>query len=123
MLSSLLVEAAIELGAESADSDVLQANIVQQKSAELERYVAANLPTTEPFSPTMAEVSRADRMKAARASGWEHFWSEAFPDAAAKVAGKALIAVPIGATAGIAYAAGKYAAILNVIKAMLKFFA
>jgi hypothetical protein len=112
-----VVEAAGELGAANELDDVRQANVVSEKQAELERYVGEHLPARPNEIPTVnaSALSKADRMKEARVKGWEKFWSDTLPDHAGKIV--------VASAGGIAAATGKLGAIMNVIKALLKFFA
>jgi hypothetical protein len=110
-----VVESTSLLGSEDALTDVAQANVVQEKQAELERYVAENLTVAANTNGIRdVEMTRAGRMAEARTKGWEKFWSDVLPVQAGK-----LIAV-VGFAVSVAM--GKVVAVLRVVKALLRFF-
>lgn len=118
-----LVAAASDLGRPNPSEDVAQANHVAKVLADLQAYADATPEEPQAADDRAAEEDntagdRQSRLAEARLRGLERFYSEVMP---ANV-GKLTVAVAAGIGAGAVAIAGRAGAIVQAIKAVLRFF-
>ena len=115
-----LVTAAASLGQPSAAEDVAQANTVANMLEQLEASGQRDFDGPHPSRANEIKQSqdRQSRIAEARLRGIERFYSEVMP---ANV-GKLTVAMTAGIGAGIVAVAGRTGAIVQAIKAVLRFF-